>query len=273
MQQFPVTPRQTVISLRRNRHLIWQLAKREVAGRYKGSVFGLLWSFFNPLLMLAVYTFFFSVVFNSRWTPDSSEGKGDFAIALFVGLIIHTFIAECASKGPTLITSNPSYVKKIIFPLEIFPVVSALSALFHVMVSLVVLAAFMLILSGGIPITFLLFPLILIPLAIVGCAVGWLLAGLGVYIRDVSQTVGIIVMIMMYTSPVFFPLTMMPEKYRDLLYLNPMTLLMVQARKFMLWGQQPNYLLLAAYTVAALIAAWLCFAWFQKVRRGFADVL
>lgn len=274
MQKFSISPWRPIYSIWRHRHLIWQLSKRDVIGRYKGSALGMLWSFFNPLLMLGVYTFFFTQVFSARWRIGGAQGgQGEFAIALFVGLIIHTFFAECASKAPGLVTGNPSYVKKIIFPLEILPVVSALSALFHALVSLVVLLVFILLFTGGVPVTFLYFPLVFIPLVIVACATGWLLAGLGVYLRDIAQTVGIIIMVMMYTSPLFFPVEAMPEKFRGWLYFNPMTLLMTQAREALLWGNTPDFAALGIYTVSALFAAWICFAWFQKARRGFADVL
>lgn len=272
MQKISIMPWQLIVSLVRHRTLIWQLAKRDVIGRYRGSVFGLLWSFFNPLLMLAVYTFFFTAVFNARWHVGSPR-KSEFAVALFVGLIVHTFFAECASKSPNLVVGNASYVKRIIFPIEILPVVTTLSAMFHALISLCVLAGFILILNGAIPVTFLYFPVVFIPLAIVATAAGWLLSALGVYLRDIAQTVGIIIMIMMYTSPLFFPIEAMPEKFRSWLYINPMTLLMTQAREVMLWGHAPDFMAIGRYTAGASVAAWICFAWFQKARRGFADVL
>ena len=233
---------------------------------------GILWSFLNPLLMLGVYTFFFTEVFNARWRPDSNS-KGEFAIALFAGLIIHTFFAECASRAPNLVVSNPSYVKKIVFPLEILPVVSALSALFHMAISIAVLALFQFVITGAVSQTFLLLPAVLVPLVAVACAAGWLLAALGVFLRDVAQTVGVIIMVMMYTSPLFFPIEAMPEKFRGWMYLNPLTVLMTEGRNIMVWSQIPDLAVLARYTAIALLVSWIAFAGFQKARRGFADVL
>lgn len=272
MQTFSLKPWRAVTSMWMNRELIWQLSKRDVIGRYRGSMMGILWSFFNPLLMLAVYTFFFTEVFNARWRLES-ESKGEFAVALFVGLIVHTFFAECASKAPNLIVSNPSYVKRIIFPLEVLPVISVISALFHMLISLTVLAGFIIMVYGSLPTTFVFFPLIAAPLAVVACSAGWLLSALGVYLRDVSQTVGIIIMVMMYLSPLFFPVEVMPERFRGWLYFNPLTLLMTEGRKILIWGEMPDVRALLIHFLGACIAAWLCFILFQKARRGFADVL
>nr|WP_295382568.1 ABC transporter permease [Pseudoxanthomonas sp.] len=272
MQTFSIEPWRPLLSIWGNRHLIWQLSKRDVIGRYRGSMMGILWSFFNPLLMLAVYTFFFTEVFNARWRLES-EGKGEFAIALFVGLIIHTFFAECAVKAPSLVVGNPSYVKRIVFPLEILPVVTVLSALFHMLISILVLAGFIIMVNGELPLTFFLFPVVALPLMIVACAAGWLLSALGVYLRDVAQTVGIIIMVMMYTSPLFFPVEVMPEKFRSWLYFNPLTLLMTEGRKLLIWGEVPNFKSISLYLIGACAASWLCFALFQKARRGFADVI
>jgi len=248
------------------------MSKRDVIGRYKGSVMGLLWSFFNPLLMLAVYTFFFTEVFQARWR-QGSDSRGEFAIALFAGLMIHNFFSECATRSPTTMIGNVNYVKKIVFPLEQLPLVGMCSALFHLLVSIIVLAVFEIIFFGKIPATFLLFPVVVMPLVIVSCGTCWLLSALGVYLRDLQQTVGIIVILMMYTSPLFFPPEMMPEKFRMLLALNPLTLLMTEARAVMIWGHAPNMAALVYYSSAALVFAWLCFCVFQKTRKGFADVL
>jgi len=248
------------------------MSKREVIGRYKGSMMGLLWSFFNPLLMLAVYTFFFTEVFQARWR-QGSDSRGEFAIALFVGLMIHNFFSECATRSPMTMIGNVNYVKKIVFPLEQLPLVGMCSAVFHFLVSSIVLAVFELIFFGKIPPTFLLFPMVMLPLMVMSCGICWLLSALGVYLRDLQQTVGIIVILMMYTSPLFFPPDMMPGKFRMLLAVNPLTSLMNEARAVMIWGNAPDIVALSRYFVVALIFAWLCFLVFQKTRKGFADVL
>jgi len=272
MRAHPISLIYMLTSIWKHRRLTWVMSKREVIGRYKGSIMGLLWSFFNPLLMLAVYTFFFTEVFQARW-KQGSESHGEFAIALFAGLMIHNFFAECATKSPITMIGNANYVKKIVFPLEQLPLIGMFSALFHFLVSMVVLVVFEIIFFGKIPATFILFPVVVIPLLAVSCGVCWLLSALGVFLRDLQQSVGIIVILMMYTSPLFFPPEMMPEKFRLLLALNPLTLLMNEARAVMIWGDVPDMAALSRYTVIAVVFAWLCFMVFQKTRKGFADVL
>ena len=261
-------------SLWRNRYLIWQMSRREVLGRYRGSILGLTWSFFYPVLMLAVYTFVFSVVFRMRWGGlGAAEGKAQFAIILFVGMIVHALLAEVLNRAPTLILSNPSYVKKVVFPLEILPVVAMGSALFHALVSLLVLVMAMLLTGAGISSTALLLPLILLPLVILVLGGAWFLSSLGVYLRDVGQTIGVITTVMLFLAPVFYPIDALPEQYRPWLYLNPLTFVIEQARAVLVWRHAPNYPGLVLYWLVAVAVAWGGYLWFQKTRRGFADVL
>ena len=255
-----------------NRELIIQLARKDVIGRYKGSLLGLAWSYVSPLFMLGIYTLFFSEIFHARW-GGMSGGKGQYATALFAGLIMYTFFSECVTRGSQLITSNANYVTKVIFPLEILPWVSSLTALYHALASLVVLAIFSLIFNGHIPLTFLLFPVVLFPLLLISTAAGWLLASLGVYARDVGQLTGLVVIALLYTSPVFFPLEQMKPLIQTVMRFNPLTTLIVQARNVLLWGQLPDWSSLGFYTIGALVACWLTYIWFQRTRAGFIDVL
>jgi lipopolysaccharide transport system permease protein len=249
------------------------MTRREVIGRYKGSVMGLLWSFLNPTLMLLVYTFFFSVVVKARWGIDSNESKTQFAVVLFVGMIVHGLFAEVLNRAPSLILANVNYVKKVIFPLEILPVVSMGAALFHSLVSLTVLLAAFLIFNSYLNWTVIFTPLVLLPLAIFTLGLAWVLASLGVFVRDVGQTIGIVTTIMMFLSPVFFPITSMPAAYRPLIVANPLTFIIEQCREVLVWGHQPHWTGLGIYTVAATVVAWLGYVWFQNTRKGFADVL
>ena len=121
MQNFSISPKEMVASLFCNRSLITTLVKREIVGRYRGSVMGMAWSFFNPLLMLVIYTFVFTVAFKARWGVGDEESKAEFAIILFAGLIVHGLFAECINRAPGLILSNVNYVKKVVFPLEVLP--------------------------------------------------------------------------------------------------------------------------------------------------------
>jgi len=255
-----------------NRLLIWQLAKREVISRYRGSMFGLAWSFFNPLLMLAVYTFVFSVVFKARWGAETSS-HGDFAIILFVGIIVHGVFAECVNRAPGLILNNASYVKRVVFPLETLPWVAMGATLFHSVISVLVLLIAQLLVKGGIPITALWLPVVIAPLVIATMGVSWLLAAFGVYLRDIGQVTGILTTVMLFMAPVLYPVQALPENIRPWIYLNPLTFIIEQSREVLLWGHAPDFAGLGKYTLGALLAAWIGYAAFQKMRRGFADVL
>ena len=272
MQNFSISPKEMVASLWRNRSLAKALVQREVVGRYRGSFMGILWSFFNPVFMLIIYTFVFSVVFKARWSVGS-DSKTEFALILFAGLIVFNLFAECFNRAPGLILSNVNYVKKVVFPLEILPWVALGSAMFHTLISLGVWLIAYLILFGVPHITVLLLPLVVLPLLLFIMGLTWWLASFGVYLRDVSQFIGLFTTVLMFLSPLFFPSTAMPEEYRHLLLLNPLTPAIEQARDVLFWGKVPDLTMLSVYLLISSLIAWLGFAWFQKTRKGFADVL
>jgi homopolymeric O-antigen transport system permease protein len=260
-------------SLWRHRQLIWQMSKREVVGRYRGSFMGLAWSFFNPVFMLVVYTFVFSVVFKSRWGAGGDESKTQFALVLFVGLIVHGLFAEVLNRAPVLILSNVNFVKKVVFPLEILPVIAMGAALFHTLVSLGVLLTAFALSNGYLHWTAIFTPLVLLPLIVLTTGLAWMLASLGVFLRDVGQTIGIITMVMLFLSAVFYPVTAVPERFRPLFMANPLTFTIQQAREVLVWGHLPAWPGLGICALAATAVAWAGYAWFQTTRKGFADVL
>ena len=260
-------------SLLRNRQLIVQMTRREVAGRYKGSVLGLAWSFLTPILMLAVYTFVFSVVFKARWGTDGDESKTQFALVLFVGMIVHGLFAEVLNRAPGLILSNVNYVKKVVFPLDVLPVIAMGAALFHASISLAVLLIAFALFNGYLHWTVIFIPVVLLPLVILTLGVAWIFASLGVFLRDVGQTVGIITTVMLFLAPIFYPITALPEEIRPWIMANPLTFIIEEARKVLILGRMPHWTGLGMYTLVATAVAWAGFAWFQKTRKGFADVL
>ena len=260
-------------SLWRNRHLIVQMTRREVVGRYKGSALGLAWSFLTPILMLAVYTFVFSVVFKARWGTDGDESKTQFALVLFVGMIVHGLFAEVLNRAPGLILSNVNYVKKVVFPLDVLPVIAMGAALFHASISLAVLLIAFALFNGYLHWTIIFVPVVLLPLVILTLGVAWIFASLGVFLRDVGQTVGIITTVMLFLAPIFYPVTALPEEVRPLIMANPLTFIIEEARGVVILGRMPEWTGLGIYTLAATAVAWAGFAWFQKTRQGFADVL
>ncbi|WIX33792.1 ABC transporter permease [Salinicola sp. JS01] len=257
----------------RYRNLTRQMIQRDVIGRYKGSVLGLAWSFFNPIIMLGVYTFVFTVVFEARWGLTPEGGQAHFALQLFAGLIVHGLFAEVLNRAPGLIMANQNYVKKVVFPLEILPLIPLGSALFHAMVSLVVLVLAQIAFDHTMAPTLVLAPLVALPLCLLALGLGWILASLGVFLRDIGQTMSLVTTMLLFLSPVFYPLSALPETFRPFILANPLTFIIEQMRRVVIAGQMPDWSGLALYGIAALIIAWAGFVWFQKTRKGFADVL
>lgn len=271
-RQSSMSPVGMVRSLVAHRGLIRSLIVREIVGRYRGSAMGLLWSFFNPILMLAVYTFVFSYVFNARW-GGAAGTKTEFAMVLFSGLMIFNFFAECCNRAPILVMGNVGFVKKVVFPLEILPVVSMGSALFHLLVSFLVWLAFHMVFLGMPHLTLLLVPVVLLPLVLATLGITWILASLGVYLRDVAQVVGVLMLVLMYMSPIFYPISIMPPAYRTFMSLSPITYTVEQMRGVMMWGHGVDWQAWGIALGVSLVVAMLGYAWFQKTRMGFADVL
>lgn len=259
-------------SIWQHRLLVLRLARRDLEARYRGSVLGLFWAVLTPLLMMGVYTFVFSVVFQARW-GNSSGGKAEFALLLLSGLILFTVFSDCVARAPGLMLENVSYIKKVVFPLEILPAVTLAVALANATIGFVILEIFAALLFGVPPLTTLLFPLILLPLCLFTLGVTWFLSSLGVFLRDIKQMVGVLVTVLMFLSPIFYPVSAIPEAYRPLILLNPLTLLLEHAREALFWGRVPNPLEWLACTAVAALVAWLGYAWFQKTRKAFADVV
>jgi lipopolysaccharide transport system permease protein len=266
------SPEAMLGSLLKHRELLWELVKRDFIGRYKGSVLGVVWSLFNPLLMLTIYTTVFSVAFKARW-GSGEESKIAFAIVLFSGMIVHSFFAECLNRAPGLITSHANYVKKVVFPLEILPWMALLSAALHFLVSFGVLLLFCLL--AGVPIHSgaLLIPISLLPLILIIIGLSWIFASLGVYLRDLSQVMSVVTTVALFLAPVFYPIEALPAAYRAVLMWNPISLPVIQIRDLMLWGKP---FLWFEWSISLSLGVTICLVgywWFQKSRRGFADVL
>jgi lipopolysaccharide transport system permease protein len=252
--------------------LIADLTWRDALGRYKNSMLGIFWSLLTPLLMLIVYTFVFSTIFNVRWAGGSGS-KTEFAIILFAGLIVFNIFAECVTKAPAVVTGNANLVKKVVFPLEVLPVVTLLSSLVHASIALVVLLLFQLLFTGRFPGEAMLAPLMLLPYFLFVLGMTWFVSALAVYVRDVGQTVGVLVTMLMFLSPVFFPASALPADWRVLLDFNPLALPIEQFRDLVVWGRLPDVAAVLRSAALGVLAAWAGYAWFQKARKGFADVL
>ncbi len=272
MQNFSASPVELASSLWRNKGLIRNLVHREVVGRYKGSMLGIVWSLITPIFMLAVYTFVFSVVFNARWS-GGTQSKTEFALVLFAGLLVFNLFAECINRAPGVVLANVNYVKKVVFPLEILPWVNVGSALFHFSVSFAVWLVAYTILIGVPHWTVLLVPFVVLPFVLFVVGLSWALASLGVFLRDVGQLVGIAVQVLMFLTPIFYPASALPEYLQSWLFLNPIAPPIEMMRDVIYWGRLPQADLFIAGSLVSVAVACFGFAWFQKTRKGFADVL
>lgn len=255
-----------------NYALLKNLIVRDFSERYRGSLAGIGWTLIMPIVMLAVYTFVFRVAFNARWGA-AGEDQLDFAIVLFSGLIIHTLFSECISRAPALVSSRPNYVKKVVFPLEILPWVSLGSSLGHFMVSFVVLIIFCLVTGTPVHPGALLMPVVLLPLVLVLIGLGWILSSLGTYIKDLAHLVGPISTVTLFLSPVFYKIEILPPVYQTFILWNPITFPVTNLRALMFLDGKVDWMgwLISLFVSAGLFV--LGAAWFQKTRKGFADVL
>lgn len=256
----------------RHRSLLLELTRREILGRYRGASFGLVWSLLSPFLMLGVYTVAFGYVLKARW-PGADGGTADFALLLFVGLIVHGFFAECLTRAPMLVAGNPNLVKKIVFPLEVLPWTLVLSAMFHALANAAVFAMLALAFRGELHATLAMLPFVLVPLALVALGVASLVSCLSVFLRDIGQVVGVLATAMLFLSSAIVPVDTLPAEYQALFRLNPLTFIIDQAREVAFWGRSPDWRGLGMYALGALAFAYVADAVFQKTRRGFADVL
>ncbi|NYT24356.1 ABC transporter permease [Alcaligenaceae bacterium] len=260
-----------IASLWQQRSLLLAMTVRDIGGRYKGSAIGLAWSMAIPLLMLLVYTAVFGGIFKARW--GGSGSTMDFSLQLFCGLLLHGMVAECLLRSPQKLIEHASYVKKVVFPLEILPVTGVGGALFHAVISLLLLLLVVLVLRGGLPITVLAVPVVLLSLLLFCLGISWFLAAITVYLRDVTQLTGLLATLLLFLSPIFYPIEMIPEAFRGLMAFNPLTVPVEQLRLVVLSAQWPQWPVLGLHGLASLVVAWLGYAWFQKTRKGFADVL
>lgn len=255
------------------RSLFLKLLLRDFAERYRGSYLGVLWSFVLPLLSLLVFTIFFGVIFKMRWAGLASDSLSDLGLVLFIGMALYNFFAECLGRAPGLILAHQNYVKNVIFPLAMLPAVMVTSALLTLIATLLVILLLQVVWGSGLTWTVLLLPVVVLPLALFVLGLSWVLASLGVYIRDIQQLIVPLVQLLMFLSPVFYPVAALPESIRSWLQLNPLALVIEQTRGIVLFGQPPAWtpylLCLLATLLIALLGAW----WFARTRQGFADVL
>ena len=256
-----------------HRELLRQFTRREIEGRYKGSFLGLFWSFINPLVLLLIYTFIFGIVFKARWPNAKTGSLSEFAVTLFCGLTAFTIFSECIGRAPSLIIGVPSYVKKVVFPLEILPVSLLGSAIFHGLISLGILLVANLLIIGSFQWTIVLLPLVALPLIFLSLGFSWFLASLGIFIRDVGYTVALIVQVLFLMTPIFYPIENIPGSLQPIIRLNPLSSITENFRRVILWGQMPSWIGLSLWLLVTGTIMILGYAWFMKTKKAFADVL
>ena len=255
-----------------NRVLIYQLTRRNILLRFRGAALGVIWSLVTPILMLAMYTVVFGTILKVRWL-EQQGGSLEFATILFSGLIVHTYFSECLNHSVDLITANRQYVKKVIFPLESLAWVAILTSLFQAIISTLVLLLYLLLTESALQWTVIFVPLLLLPLMLVALGVSLIISATAVYLRDVGQIVGLLTLAVLFVSPVFYPVSSLPEMLQPLIYLNPITWIVEQIRGAILWGVLPNGTSYIVYFLSALLVAWIGVSWFDRLRPGFADVV
>jgi lipopolysaccharide transport system permease protein len=260
------------VCLWRHRALAWQLTVRDVKARYRGAFLGLFWAVFQPLLFLGVFTFVFTVIFPSRGAAWGTS-RVDFALAVFLGLVVFWLVSDCITRSPGLLRSNAGLVQNVAFPLEILPWVTLCEALFHAGLRLLIFLAALVAVHGGASWTVLLLPLVLAPLMLICLGISWALAAFGAFNRDLDQVINVIVTATLFLSAVFYPATLVPEALRGYFMLNPLAFTIEQARQVAMWGELPAWLALGGFLLAGLVTAWLGLRWFVRRRGRFADVL
>jgi len=254
--------------------LIVELVKRELSQRYRGSFLGVLWTFIVPLFMLSIYTFVFGVVFKARWQVNGPETPtGEFALILYAGLTPFNLFSEVANRSPSLIVNMTNYVKRVVFPLEILPVVTVGAALVNSLINVGLLIIANLLITHTFSLALVFLPLAYIPLLLFCLGVSWFLASLGVYIRDIAQGIVIAVQILFFLTPIVYPITSVPAGLQPVLAVNPLTFIADSFRQAVLWNQELHWKALLAWTLVMGLFALLGYAWFMKTRKGFADVL
>ena len=258
--------------LHKNYDLILIFLIRDISSRFKGSYLGIFWMIATPLFMLAIFTFIFGEIFKIKWL-DIPESKNYFAIILFSGLMIYNFFAESLSKSSTLFVSNVNYIKKILFPLEILPVISVLSCAVQLAVTFLVWLIFYFIVVGIPDLSILLFPIILLPFFFILTGLTFLFSTLGVFFRDTSSIINVLITMLLFLSPIFYPISIIPEEYQIYIYINPVAYQIEITRDILLWNTLPNLNYFGMYLVLSFLFFSLTISYFRKYKDRFIDVI
>lgn len=258
----------------RHRDLLRQMLNRNIAARYRGSALGFIWSFAYPLMMLSVYTFVFGIIFQARWGIEHlQDKKAAFPLIMFCGMAVFNIFSESVNTSTSVVVASPGYVKKVVFPLELLPLCSVLTSFVFGLAWFALLLLGTMLFLQQLAWTMLFLPLTLLPLLLLSAGVSFLVASLGVYLRDMQQLVSIVTQVLFFMTPIFYPASLVPENLRWLLYINPLSTVVEQTRQLFLYGQFPDFFLCLGMIAISLVVFQLGLAWFVKTKKGFADVL
>ena len=258
-------------NLYKHRELIWNFAKRDLVGKYRGSFLGLFWSFLNPLVMLAIYTFVFSLIFGIKLPADVKTSS--FAIFLFSGLIPWIAFSTSLSISANIILGNVNLVKKVVFPLEIFPVSTVLSGIINSLFSFVVLFAGMIFLDSHLPWTALYLPIIILVQFLLTTGICWFIASLGVFVRDLKSVIPLALVALMYMSAIFYPHSLIPKSFQPFMNLNPMYVIISNYRRVLLMDLPPDWLLLGGVAVLGIVVSLMGYLFFINSKNAFVEVI
>lgn len=261
------------LSLGNSLHIAHRLFLREMTLRYRGTILGVLWSFLTPFALLAVFTFVFGELFQARWGPAGGIATSTFSMMLFAGLLVFNVASEALIRAPTVITGNVNFVKKVVFPLWVLPLVQVGAAATHFFIGMFILAVVSLVTAGFVHITLLWVPLVLLPYAFLLLGLSWVLAAIGVYVRDLAHTMGPLMQALLFLSPVFYPSDVLPVWVQNWMRWNPLAFVIEEVRGLSLLGQDPHWSGLGLFLLFSLVILGAGWRLFQRLGPGFADVI
>jgi len=268
-----INPMKIVMSFLQHRTLLYQFTVRNIKARHKGSYLGVFWMVLNPLLMMALYSFVFGVIFNGRYGMMANETAVDYALGIFLSLTIFQLIAEVMGVSTTIILGHTNIVKKVVFPLEILPVASVGASIYHFMISICLVFAGILIFGQGISSLSLYLPVLILPVILFTLGIGWFFSSVGVYVRDLGQLMQFLSLALLYSSAVFYSLDMVPDQIYAILKYNPMVHIVEQARKIVLWDQPLQLRPVLYIYISSTCIFFFGYYVFMRLKKGFADVL
>ncbi len=257
--------------LPRHAELIFSLARRELVGRYRGSVLGVLWALVTPFVMIGIFTFIFAGIFGARF--GSTGSHWDYALYLFCGLLPWTMFQETVQQSANTIVSKANLVKRVVFPLETLPVAQTLSSAGNQMIGTIALLIACIVLRRQFHLTVIWLPVLLIPQLVLALGVAWLIASLGVFLRDIAQGVALLLTAWFFLTPIIYPESVVPGQFRTLIKINPFTPLISSYRRTILEGLGPDWQGLAYFALFAMVCFLFGYWWFARTRKNFADVI